>query len=396
DAVEPAARRSDPPPSLDESALPEATTPVAATPRPGLWSPHTLRPVGIFLASRTVVALALALTTRVRHQPFLGLLTSWDSRWYLSIAKSGYASKIPPGTGNQAQSNLGFFPLLPLVIRGVHEVTRLDYVHAGVLATFLVGLFASVALWWLLADQFSFDAADRGTALVLFWPAAFVLSYVYTEGLVILLVASTLLALRRRRWVLAGVCAAIGSTADPVATAIVVPCIVACVLAVRTRGEWRSLAAPLLASLGILSFFTYLWAHAGSPFEWFHAQRRGWQGGVYGTGVPKAVTSFVLHGVTNLNPPVKVASALVAVAMVVVFARARPPATWRAYVYTVLGYGVLSPIIGITPRILLRDFPLVGVVATRIPRRWFPVVLVVSGALMVALLLAASTPWFTP
>ena len=356
----------------------------------------SLRAVGIFLASRAVVALGLLIASNVEHRSAEGLLTSWDARWYLEIARSGYVHTIPPGTGNAAQSDLGFFPLLPLLIRVVHDVFGLGFARSGIVLCLCVGIGAAVAVWWLLFDRYGAAGADRGTALICFWPGAFVLSYVYTEGLVVLLVALTLLALGRGRWVAAGLCAAAATATDPVAVAVLVPCAIAAYGAIRARREWRALLAPALAPLGFISFFAYLWAHTGTPLEWFHAQRRGWQGGYYLSAVPKAAYSLLAHGVANMNPGVKTLSAVVALVLLVAFLRARPPATWVGYAVTVLSLGVVSPIIGVTPRLLLRDFPLLGVVGARLSPRRLVIVLVVCAVVMVCLVVAAASPRFTP
>jgi len=252
-------------------------------------------------------------------------------------------------------------------------------------------------VWWMLRDQFGTSGADRGTALIFFSPGAFVLSMAYTEAATVLFVACCLLALRRRRWVLAGLAAAVATTADPVGVAAVVPCDVACVVAVRTRGEWRSLAAPLLAPLGVTVFFLYLWAHAGSPFAYVHAQRAGWQSGTYFGGVFRAFGHLFTHGFGDPNYGVKAVSILLTVGMLVLFFRARPPAPWVGYVVAVLGFGILSPVIGVTPRLLLRGFPLLGVVGARLPAFWFEVALGLSALCMAALAtMAMGSPYWTP
>jgi hypothetical protein len=330
-------------------------------------------------------------------QPVSNVLTVWDSNWYLSIASGGYVSRIPPGVGNPAQSDLGFFPLLPLLVRFTHLVTGFGFTVSGLLTTFLVGVAASVAVWWMLRDVFGATGADRGTALVFFSPGALVLSLVYSEGVTILLVACTLLALRRERWVVAGVCAALAATADPVAGAVIVPCIVAAVVAIRTERDWRALAAPILTPLGVLAFFGYLWAHTGSPFEYFRAQRAGWQSGAYFDGIPTALGQLFGHGLASINEGVKGVSVLVAIGLLVLFFRARPPATWIGYVVGVLVLGAMSPIIGVTPRLLLRGFPLLGVVGAKLPPLWFEVVLGLSALCMAALgILAMGGTLWTP
>jgi hypothetical protein len=341
-----------------------------------------------------LVATAVASDT---HQPVVKALTPWDSFWYLAIAQGGYVRHIPPGTGNPAQSDLGFFPLVPMLTRVTHLVTGYDWSVSGLVTTAVLGLGAAVAVWWMLHDVFGRTGADRGTALVFFSPGALVLSLVYTEAATILLVACTLMALRRGRWVLAGLCAAVATTADPVASAVVVPCVVAAVVAVNRRREWKALAAPLLAPLGIVSFFAYLWAHTGSPFEYFRAQRAGWQGGTYFGGIPGSFAHLFGHWFADPDYAVKAVSALVAVALLVVFFRARPPGTWIGYVVAVLAFGALSPVIGVTPRLVLRGFPLLGVVGAKLPPLWFEAVLGLSALCMAALgAMAMGGPLWTP
>ncbi len=356
----------------------------------GSWIRLSLRPILLYFASRlgfTLIALATATVTRV---PLFTALTVWDSKWYLSIAQWGYPHRFPAGSGDAVQTNLGFFPLLPIVIRGVHVLPGLTYTDAGLLADLGIGLGAAVAVWWLVKDLWGTSAADRATALVFFSPGALVLSFVYTEGLTVMLVALVLLALRHERWVLAGAVAAVTTTADPVAVVAVVPCLVAAFFAIRDRADWRSLAAPMLAPLGVIGFFSYLWVHTGSFFEWFHAQRAGWQNGAIGGSVPRAVASLYRHGFLNPNDWVKSFSVVLAIALVVGFLAARPPAPWTGYVVGVMVFGVLSPIVAVTPRLLLRCFPLVAVLGVKLPRLLFEVVLGLSALAAAALMVMAT------
>jgi hypothetical protein len=357
----------------------------------------SIRPVLLYLASRAGMFLVAEATSSTAHQTLPTSLTVWDSSWYLSIAQSGYVRHIPPGVGNPAQSNLGFFPLVPLLTRATHEVTRFGIPVSGLITTFLLGLAASVAVWWMLRDVFGQKGADRGTALVFFSPGALVLSLVYKAQATNLMVACAVLALRRERWVVAGLCAAVATTADPVGCAAFVPCAVAAVLAIRARREWKALWAPLLAPLGIGTFFAYLWAHTGSPLEYFRAQRAGWQSGTYFYGIPGSFHHLFAHWFADPDYAVKAVSAVIAVGLLVIFFRARPPATWIGYVVAVLAFGALSPVIGVTPRLVLRGFPLLGVVGAKLPPLWFEAVLGLSALTMAALgMMAMGGPLWTP
>jgi hypothetical protein len=356
----------------------------------------SLRPLALFVASRVGVVLVVGATALTTHRTVMRQLVGWDSKWYLMIAERGYAHAIPAGSGNAAQSDLGFFPLLPLLIRAVHELSGLGYPVAGLVTTTILGLGGSVAVWWLLDGTFGKSGADRGTAMILLSPAAFVLSMVYSEGAIILFVACTLLALRRRRWWLAGLLAALATATDPIGCAAIVPCVVACTLAIRREGEWRALAAPVIAPLGVGVFFVFLWRHTGSPLTYLRAQRAGWQRGTLGGAIPKTFENFWRHGFHDVNVGVKAMSALAALLMLLAFFRAHPLAPWIGYVGAVIVMGVVSPVIGITPRLLLRGFPLVGVTGARLPPVWFEVVLGLSALCLAALTVASASPWWTP
>jgi hypothetical protein len=70
-------------------------------------------PVAVYAASRLLLLLvtsALALA----GQPFTREPFRFDARWYLLLAERGY-----PTVPLHAKSTLGFFPLYPLVLRGL-------------------------------------------------------------------------------------------------------------------------------------------------------------------------------------------------------------------------------------------------------------------------------------
>jgi hypothetical protein len=211
------------------------------------------------------------------------------------------------------------------------------------------------------------------------------MSMVYSEGLLITVMAGCFIALRRRRWVTAGVLAAVAGATDPLGTMAIVPCAIAAWRAIRRDGEGRSLAAPLLAPLGALGFFAFLWAWVGTPFAWFIAQRRGWQGGAPGTSIPGVFGWLFAHGFNDINDTVKVFSALVVAALVVLLIRSRPETILLAYVVAVLAFSAASPIIGWTPRVALRAFPLLAVLGARAPKSWFGPIVGLSGLVMAAL-----------
>jgi len=332
-----------------------------------------------------LLALSVASATR---QPLRRLVSAWDSRWYL-LAASGYPHHILAGSGNSAQSALGFFPLLPLLVRIVHLAFGTGYLTSGIVVSSLASLAAPLAVWWALCDATGTEAASCGTALVFFSPGAFVLVMVYSEGLLVTAVALCLVALRRRKWVAAGLLAAAASATDPLGTAALAPCAVVAWHAWRREAKLKPLLAPLLAPGGVVAFFAFLWAWTGTPLAWFITQRRGWEGGPAFAGIPKAFSYVAEHGFTDVNDTVKTLSVFAILALLVLFLRSRPDRAMLAFVLATLLLAAASPIVSWTPRVALRAFPLLGMVGARAPRRLLAV-LVGSSALVMAALAASS------
>lgn len=352
--------------------------------------------LAVYVASRTVVLALLSIVAAVHHRALGHYLTRWDSHWYVQIARNGYAHAIPRGHGSVAQVNLGFFPLLPVLIRVTHWVSGLSFPASGQMVSFAAGAAASVGVWWMVRDHYGDTVATRATALVFFSPAAVVFSLVYSEGLIIAMASITMLALHRRRWIVAGVAAALVTACDPVGCAIIAPCAVAAYGAWREERDARAWWVVVLSPLGIGMFFLYLWAHTGSPFSWYLAQRAGWQAGPMGTGIFYALYRLAAHGWHDLNSVAKTASLLATVGIIVVWSRLRPPLEWSAYGAAVLLFGCLSPIVGISPRLLLRGFPLFAMVAAGVSRQRFVVIVSLSAIAMCVLTVASTTIAWTP
>ena len=66
-------------------------------------------------------------------------LNAWDSAWYRSIVMEGYALEPSPG---RSEVNWAFFPLLPMIVRGLYQLTGMEpYIIAMLVDTlFLMGI----------------------------------------------------------------------------------------------------------------------------------------------------------------------------------------------------------------------------------------------------------------
>lgn len=118
----------------------------------------------------------------------------WDSYWYLTIARFGYA---------HIRERMAFYPLYPAMIHMLGWVTRSDLV-AGVLISLVSLAIALALLHRLVALDFGEQIATTTVLLIAFCPVAFFLSAVYTESLFLALSVAAIYAARRERWMLCG------------------------------------------------------------------------------------------------------------------------------------------------------------------------------------------------
>jgi len=337
---------------------------VGAAPPPGALRPaDLLRPACIFLGSRVVVLTAMWFATRLPPgRPMASVVSTWDGGWYLLAAASGYPESIPDAGG----STLAFFPVYPVLVRAFEALPVLEPIGAGLVVGGLTALAATVVIWVLGRRLLGADVADRAVALFAFFPGSFVLSMVYAEGVMLLLSAGCLLALVRRRWLVAGVLAAAATASRPNAVAVIAACAWAALAAVRSGRTWRALVAPALAPLGILGFFAHLWARTGEPTAWFSAQRAGWQERVAPLAVVDDLRRFVGAPLADVNNSVAVMGAVLAVGGVVLLVRSGLPGEVIAFALVVLALAFVSETLGARPRFILTAFPVFYAAAVRL------------------------------
>ena len=369
---------AEPPPLVEVEPPPKAASSLA---RP------LAVPLLAYAASRLITTIAVGLAAMASHQAFHRVLTVWDGRWYVRIALHGYPTSVPQGdfytgTGRQVQSSIAFFPLYPLLVRGLDRVLPGGADVAGAVLALLIGAAATVVVWMVAGKLADRRVADRAAVLFAFSPGAFVLSLVYAEGLLVLLSAACLLALLERRWLLAGVLAALAGATRPNATAAMLACAWAAGVAIWKDREWRAAIAPALAPIGMLAFFVFLWWHTGETLIWFRVESEGWgeriDFGRSNLGVFADLFTRPLH---NPNHLVLAASMVAAVVLMVILVRAKLPAILNVYALSGLGL-VLASHINARPRFIFVAFPLAIALAKTTARR--PAVFVVLTAVFAA------------
>ena len=337
------------------------------------------RALVVYAIVRLVTLGAVAVANLFTHRGLVSDLSIWDGAWFLRAVEHGWPQHLPTSHGHVIASQIAFFPLFPLLIRSLSLLSGLSPGATGLVISAVSGLCAVAAIGFLTLEFTERDTAERAALLFAVCPGGFVFNLLYAEGLLVTFIALGLVALLRRRWLLAGVLGALASATSPVGVAFVISCLVAAVLAVRHEREWRALVAPLLAPVGFLAWMGYLWAHTGRPMAWRLTESDGWKSGLSLLYPERVVAKFLFNpfSPTMTGQILFAGTVLGAVGLWLVY-RERQPAPVVAYATSSVFLFLFSSPIGLRPRFLMLAFPLVIAAATRWNGRRFHVLVAAS------------------
>lgn len=151
----------------------------------------------------------------------------WDSSWYLDIALHGYSLRGPLET---TQSNVGFFPLYPLLIRALLWLlpesvrTPETALLIGVVLSNIMFVGALFVLYRLTLLLFNDRAvAQRTQWYIVLFPASFFFASAYTEAAFLLFTVAMFYAALRRVWWAAGILGALATLTRPSGILLLVP-----------------------------------------------------------------------------------------------------------------------------------------------------------------------------
>lgn len=325
---------------------------------------------GRLVAIRLVYLLGVAfalLWAPLAHGPGGNLLLRtfdrYDSIWFSRIAEHGYASR----------PSAAFFPVYPLLVRGVAFVTR-SHLAAGVLVSVAA---AAVAAWLLLRvarRHLAEDSAQTTVLLLALYPTAFVFTAAYSDALFLCFVLLAVDAAERDRALLAGVAAALAVDTRLLGVALI-PTLL---LLLPRRGVLRLAPVVLFPALALGLWLLYAHVHYGDALASSHSEHRYWLREPLSAhwiwhefrNIPGALSQLVFH---LPRPPypryVHTAAADVYDAAFLVFGAVFTWVAWRRLgralgLYSVLTLAMIvlaptswRPLLSV-PRFLLADFPI--------------------------------------
>lgn len=238
----------------------------------------------MWLLSRLLILAAMFLIAPSLPAPPRGVVpeiswdvfAGWDGEWYRKVALDGYEF-----ANDGKQHSVAFFPLFPLIIRGVMTV-GLPFEVAGTLVSNLAFLGALMLLYVWVKERHGKKAARWTVAAVAWCPFSLYGTVIYTEGLFMLLSAATLRAFEKRHYVWVGLWGALAS-ATRLTGAMLAPALL--IVSWRERRGAIAYVASLATSVGLLLFIAYCGLRFGDPFAFVHVEETwgrevgfAWQG----------------------------------------------------------------------------------------------------------------------
>ncbi len=196
----------------------------------------------------------LYVTTDGPARPFV----HWDVLWWLSVAEVGYVADAQLA----AEQNLAFYPLFPLLIRGLHQLGIPLVLSAMLLVNGLM-LLGSCLLYRFVYRRSGLAAARWTLALWLTFPTAFFSAVPYSEALLAVLSIMAMQLLLERDYISTGLSGGLASAIKIrgvlIGGALLIP-----FLTGPTR--LRALLGMLCSGLGLLLYMVFLYHEFGDPF----------------------------------------------------------------------------------------------------------------------------------
>ena len=257
-----------------------------------VWGPAWRAFLSTRLAVFVVAFFAVATFGTAPHPGFQvtkevlpNLPARYDAGWYAGIATSGYE-----WSGRfERQSNLVFFPAMPMLMRGVGEVlgardrtvsrqqrgARLLW--GGVLVSLVCFFFALIYLIRLAIPIMGESRAAAAASLIACYPFAYFYNAPYTEGLFLLSVVATVYHFNEGQPWRAALWGLLVGLTRPNGFFLAVPLGLIILQRLwtgwrggnmRWKGELRLAGAAVAPVLGMLIFTVYLFAVTGVWFAW--------------------------------------------------------------------------------------------------------------------------------
>lgn len=210
--------------------------------------------------------------------PWVWGFGNFDGVHYLRLAQDGYV----------AQYSQAFFPLYPLLIRIFNFLPKGNfdtnlyvdpsYFYTGIILSsvfFVAALYFLIKLW---REEYENKVPNLAVIFLLTFPTAFYFGSIYSESLFLLLAVLTFWFVRKDKFILAGIFAALASATK--VQGILLGLFLAVELYLKYKDGlknkintfWKDIVGVAISPLGLLSYMFYLGKNFGDPMYFLTAQ----------------------------------------------------------------------------------------------------------------------------
>lgn len=196
----------------------------------------------------------------------------WDTWWYLSVVERGYWFDA------HGKSNVAFFPVFPVLIKGLTAVVG-NPVVVGLVIANVAAVGAIIVFWRWVRVQAGLEAAERAVLWLLVYPFSFFFHTIYAESLFFLLGTLALAAAGRGRWLSAGLWGCVAAATRPMGV-LLAPAFAWGIWRAWRAGQslgYQAVLGVLLPPAGLGAYIVYLWAAFGDPLAFWTAHAAGWK-----------------------------------------------------------------------------------------------------------------------
>lgn len=257
-----------------------------------------LKVLAVFAISRLVILIVYWIYLSVFHDRsgFQTIFGRWDALYYVDMVRNGYELPL----GHNAQVNLAFFPLYPLVCRGLALITlwKIPVFYTCLIvsntavyfaAFFAVKLIRMMGLYRFEDKTFFQGLFKDGLLiawLILMGPFTVYFATAYTESLFIFLVVLCFYFIKSKNFLAAGAVAGLASGTRSLGAVLFIPMIVEMVVTLRkeragagtgeiikgifSRPQW--LLGLILVPSGTFAYMGYLKWFCGDAWAFTHVQ----------------------------------------------------------------------------------------------------------------------------
>ncbi len=219
--------------------------------------PWWVQVTAIYVASRLVSA-CIFMAAAMHQGPnpwfpakpgYWSFINIWDAGWYNEVFANGYPTELPTdASGNIKENAWAFYPLFPALARGLSGLSGLNPAASLTIIAMMSGWAAALVIYVLFRHKASHAPALWGVAFFANFPVSAVLQVPYAEPLSLLLLASALLLVLRRQYLLALPVVVLMCLSRPMGVPFAA--MLGILFVIRLLGRFRKESAGTLSSAG--------------------------------------------------------------------------------------------------------------------------------------------------